>query len=146
MNLVLECDTFDKKNIFFHEPVKNTVMTDSNFIRIIYSNKDIVLNGIYIKLDINKSFLQKKYSFSKLHTNDSNDIVFGFIENLERRILEKYKSDNNKVYKMKDQISYLINKINNCNNDRVIFSYILKISGLWETQTDVGITHKFIYL
>ena len=56
MNLVLEQQTFEKNNIFFQDAVKNTVMNDSNFIRIIYSNKEIILNGIYIKnSDIKKT-------------------------------------------------------------------------------------------
>ena len=49
MNLVLERENFVFNNIFFYESVKNTVMDDSSFIRIIYSNEDMILNGIYFK-------------------------------------------------------------------------------------------------
>ena len=147
MNLILEYQTFNEKNIFFLEPVKNTVINDSNFIRIIYSNKDFILNGVYIKVNINKDILQKQKSvIEENKLLNENEAVFYFIEKLEKYILNKYKSKNTKNYKIKEQIIYLINKINNCNNNRNIFSYILKISGLWETDSQIGITYKFIYI
>ena len=147
MNLILEYQTFNEKNIFFLEPVKNTVINDSNFIRIIYSNKDFILNGVYIKVNINKDILQKQKSvIEENKLLNENEAVFYFIEKLEKYILNKYKSKNTKNYKIKEQIIYLINKINNCNNNRNIFSYILKISGLWETDSEIGITYKFIYI
>ena len=55
MNLVLDENNYNINNIFFYEPVKNTVMDDSKFIRIIYSDEHVILNGIYLKLDIDNS-------------------------------------------------------------------------------------------
>ena len=46
MNLVLDSDKYSINNIYFNESVKNTIMNDSNFIRILYSNKEFILNGI----------------------------------------------------------------------------------------------------
>ena len=157
MNLILESSTFNKKNVFFHEPVKNTIMNDSNFIRIIYSNKDFILNGIYIKININKDIQKKIFNHDYITIEDNidenknkllneNKMVFQFVETLEKYILNKYNSNHIHTYKMTEQILYLLNKINNCNNNRNIFSYILKISGLWETETHIGITYKFIYI
>ena len=157
MNLILEYQTFNKKNVFFQEPVKNTVMNDSNFIRIIYSNKDFILNGIYIKININKDIQKKIFNHDYITIEDKidenknkllneNKMVFQFVETLEKYILNKYNSNHIHTYKMTEQILYLLNKINNCNNNRNIFSYILKISGLWETETHIGITYKFIYI
>ena len=147
MNVVLNINAINKNNIFFYESVKNTVISNSNFIRIIYSNKEIIMNGIYIKFDIDKQILQNN------NNNNSNNNIFNQLEELEIYILNKYKNNkvnnnknNNICYKIKEQILYLINKINNCNNDRVIFTYILKISGLWETDNHIGLTYKFIYL
>ena len=145
MNLVLDSSSFIRNSVFFNDPVKNTVMNDSNFIRIIYSNKDFVLNGIYIKIDINKDLLQKRSLLNKLPDNN-NDIIIKYIEDLEQYIIDIYNSDKLQSYKIKEQLNYLLNKINNCSNNRSIFSYILKISGIWETQTMIGLTYKFIYL
>ena len=54
MNIVLDINTIKKNNVFFCESVKNTVINNSNFIRIIYSNNEVMMNGLYIKFDINK--------------------------------------------------------------------------------------------
>ena len=128
MNIVVNYDEIAYNNIFFNEAVKNTVINDSNFIKIIYSNKDLILNGIYIKININKN----------------NKNIIDDIDNLEKYILTLY--NNNKIcnYKIKDQLIYLITKLNTSNKN--IFRYILKISGIWETQTSIGLTYKFIFV
>ena len=148
MNLVLNINEINRNNIFFNDSVKNTVITDSNFIRIFYSNKEIIMNGLYIKFNINKNKL--KNINNKEEEEDDNRRVIKYLEELELYIINKYKSTNKEVYivnyKIKEQILYLLNKISNCNNDRVIFSYILKISGLWERDNELGLTYKFIYM
>ena len=53
MNLTIDIDEFNDNNIIFMEPVKNTVMDDYNFIRILYSNSLFTLSGIFIKIKLN---------------------------------------------------------------------------------------------
>jgi hypothetical protein len=48
MNIVKRIEQYDENNIFFCEPIKNNIMNEGNFIRIIYSTHNIVLNGIYL--------------------------------------------------------------------------------------------------
>jgi len=43
MNLAINSEDLSFKNIFFNDSIKNNVMNDSSFIRILYSNKDFVL-------------------------------------------------------------------------------------------------------
>ena len=140
MNLVLERENFVFNNIFFYESVKNTVMDDSSFIRIIYSNEDMILNGIYLKLNINRDTTKKMLKINE------NTINIKFIENLEKNILNKYNSNKTHSNKIKEQFFYIINKINNNTNNYSDVSYILKISGIWETQSLIGLTFKFIYM
>jgi hypothetical protein len=125
MNLVLDIEQFDLKNINFYEPVKNTVMNDSSFIRIIYSNKDFLLNGIYLKINI-------------LNELSAKHEILEVMETLEKNILKKYNSNKIQTIKLKDQLNYLVNKNN-------LITYILKISGIWETNSIIGLTYKFIY-
>ncbi len=131
MNLVLKLNELSYSNIFFYESVKNTVMNDSSFIRIIYSNSDIILNGIYIKIDVYK---------------DNNNIeLLDQVDNLEKTILNQYTIDKLQNHKLRDQLNYHISKINN-NTKNILYSYLLKISGIWETDTVIGLTYKFIYI
>ena len=46
MNLVKTISQYDDKSVFFCEPIKNNIMNDGNFIRILYSNQNIVLTLI----------------------------------------------------------------------------------------------------
>ena len=53
MNIVKRIDQYDENNVIFFEPIKNNIMNDGNFIRIIYSTHNIVLNGIYLLVTLN---------------------------------------------------------------------------------------------
>ena len=65
MNLVIDELKYELNNIFFYEPIKNTVMEESNFIRIIYSDENIILNGLYIRISLksNLYFLLNNYNY-----------------------------------------------------------------------------------
>ena len=41
MNVVLDIDDFELENVYFQDPVKNTVMDNSDFIRTSIFNKTI---------------------------------------------------------------------------------------------------------
>jgi hypothetical protein len=148
MNLVINSEDLSVKNIFFNDSIKNNVMHDSSFIRILYSNKDFVLNGISIKLTIVKENTQKNLLHNKCNEYPNNIKNINYIDDLEKYILNTYNNKKLHSYKIKEQIQYLIYKLsNNINHihhsiDPVV--YILKISGIWETQSTIGITNKFI--
>ena len=44
MNLVLDINEFDINNVFFQKPITNTVIDNSDFIRILYSTDLIKWN------------------------------------------------------------------------------------------------------
>ena len=48
MNIVFTNDQFNISNVYFNEPIQNTVMENSKFIKIIYSNELIILNGLFL--------------------------------------------------------------------------------------------------
>jgi len=125
MNLVLDKNNYNINNVYFYEPVKNTVMDDSKFIRIIYSDELVILNGLYLKLDMNDKNISK------------------FLEIVEKNILNKYSINKNIIYKnksikIKEQLLFLLGK-NNLDS-----KFLLKISGIWETNLTIGLTYKFI--
>lgn len=125
MNLVLDKNNYNINNVYFYEPVKNTVMDDSKFIRIIYSDELVILNGLYLKLDMNDKNISK------------------FLEIVEKNILNKYSINKNVIYKnksikIKEQLLFLLGK-NNLDS-----KFLLKISGIWETNLTIGLTYKFI--
>ena len=129
MNLVLEKEDYNSDYLFFYDPVKNTVMDDSYFIRIIYSNEDLILNGVYLKIELDKN---TQYN------------VLNFLDQLEKQILSKY--NNMKIFskKLREQLIFLLKK-NQPIDDKII-QYSLKISGIWETNSTIGLTFKFMFI
>jgi len=147
MNLVQTVEQYNLNNIYFCEPIKNNVMTNGWFIRIIYSTDMVILNGINLSIILNDIHIEKYYNKYKcsFNVNYHKDVI----ENI--RIIEENLLKNisiyNKIpqYKVYDQmkngnIKIFSDNIEKINNNNL---FMLKISGIWETETHYGITYKF---
>lgn len=144
MNLII--DDFDEKYLHFYPRVKNTVMDNSSFIRLGYSDPIVKLNGVYVVLNIKPTNIEKYFNKSKYFYNYSeNQDEIQKIIALEHCILDKLGKTLKKVYKLKDQL--LMNHIRVfCNNEdsKIEANKVLvKISGIWETEKENGLTFKF---
>jgi len=146
MNIVKNIEQYDENSIFFCEPIKNNVMTEGNFIRIIYSTRNVSFNGVYLLITLNDITCEKYYSKYKcsFNINTHKDII-NSIKNIEEDLLKKYHFFN-KVpqYKIFEQLKNGNFKIFTDVGNKTTSSFILKISGIWETQTNYGLTYKFI--
>ena len=144
MNLVKSINQYNEDNIYFCEPIKNNVMNEGKFIRILYSTYNLVLNGIYLLVHINditcdKYYNKYKCNFNTLHNKDIIDNIKTIEENILRKI-EIKKIPQLKIYEqLKNGNIKLFNEVN-----KSFCSFILKISGIWETQFNYGLTYKFI--
>lgn len=149
MNIVEEIKDYSINYIFFLDSIKNTVLDNSYFIRILYSNANYTLNGLYLNVKFNEVALINNNNKVKYSIKVGNNIdVLNFIKHLEQDILDKISINKRKVYKITDQLHSGVIKIINNNYTSVSSlddnNYILKISGLWETPTEYGLTYKFI--
>jgi hypothetical protein len=144
MNLVKSINQYNEDNIYFCEPIKNNVMNEGKFIRILYSTHNLVLNGIYLLVHINditcdKYYNKYKCNFNTLHNKDIIDNIKTIEENILKKI-EIKKIPQLKIYEqLKNGNIKLFNEVN-----KSFCSFILKISGIWETQFNYGLTYKFI--
>jgi hypothetical protein len=146
MNIVKQIEQYDENNVFFCEPIKNNIMTEGSFIRIIYSTHNIVLNGIYLLITLNDITCEKYYT--KYRCNFNVTTHKSMIENvkvIEENLLKKFEI-NNKIpqYKIHEQLQNGNIKIFTDIGNKQTSSFILKISGIWETQYNYGLTYKFI--
>jgi hypothetical protein len=145
MNLVKNIEQYDENSIFFCEPIKNNIMNDGNFIRILYSNRNLVLNGIYINLTFNDLIIEKHYNKYKciFNTNFYKKIITD-IKIIEENILTKLNIVNKKPqFKIYEQLNNGSIKIFCDSIPKSNSSFILKISGIWETPEQYGLTYKF---
>ena len=145
MNLVKLIEQYNNNNIFFCEPIKNNIMNNGNFIRILYSTPNMMLNGVYLLINLYDVFCEKYYNKYKCSFNILNhkDILDN-IKFIEEEILKKYKSNKIPSFKIYEQIKSGYIKIFSDIGNKQHCSFILKISGIWETQQNFGLTYKFI--
>ena len=52
MNVVIKEDQLNITNVYYTEPIQNIIMDNSQFIKIVYSTQDIILNGIYLLVEL----------------------------------------------------------------------------------------------
>jgi len=130
MNIIITPADFDIQHVFFTD-TKNNIMMEGIFKKIIYSNHCILLNGIFIEL-------QKVFIKSNLQP---------FFD-LEKNIIQNYKT----LYGISKRENYTFQKQYEQNSIRIYKErplslntvYVMKISGIWETSTDFGMTYKII--
>jgi len=146
MNIIKRIDQYDDNNVIFCEPIKNNIMAEGNFIRLLYSMNFFTLNGIYLLININNVTCEKYYNKYKcvFNTNTHKDIIENvkiIEENLLKKLNLKNKIPNNKINEqLKNGNIKIFSDIANKNNA----TFILKISGIWETQNNYGLTFKFL--
>lgn len=146
MNIVKRIDQYDDNFVLLCEPIKNNIMTDGNFIRIIYSTNTFTLNGIYLFVTFNDIICDKYYSKYRCTFNVANhkDIIEN-LKIIEEDLIKKYYIPTKiPQYKIYEQLKNGNLKIFNDIGNKVVCSFILKISGIWETQYNYGLTYKFI--
>ena len=121
MLLLENMESYNKQFLFLLPPVKNNLIVNSTFTRIIYSPPMIAFNGLYLSVpftdSIQPSILQK-------------------LNEIENDILSVYTCSKKKILHIKQLFLYKSAHI----TDKVI----LKISGIWESESAFGLAYKLI--
>jgi len=163
MQLTIPIQNFNINNVFFNNPIPNTVLEGSLFIRILYSDDYITFNGIYLglrwkaslssfimfdkNLEINNDLDEDLDQDIKDLINEEKDMQDLIL--IEKNILNKLNIKNkNKVYQIPDQIKSIFTNLkkkylqNNLKTSEI--SFIFKCSGIWITDDSYGLTFKLI--
>ena len=146
MNIVKKIDQFNKDFVYFCDPIKNNIMTDGVFIRILYSNDIFVMNGIYLMISFQNVSIEKYYNKYRCNFDiNFHKEIIDKIKLIEEGILKKRIKNMNKipVFKIYEQIRNGNIKVFANSQDSIHNSFILKISGIWETEINYGVTYKF---
>ena len=146
MYVVLELDDLNINNVFYQEKVKNTVMDNSNFLRVVYSNELFILNGIFVKFQLNLHTVEKSFNKYKclFDTKHHSDIILK-ISTIEKSLMERHVFLNKTpVYRISEQLNNGFLKIFNEADCMDKNEFILKIYGIWENECEYGLTYKFI--
>ena len=144
-------------NINIHDPIKNSVLQYNYFYKLLYSTDIVVLSSVFIIFELNNIVMENdKVTFNK---NSNNTEVFNKLIALEEYILNLINESKTKLYKFKDlyehqyfkfSVSDDIERFNDYNNVKLLDmknnnkKFILKISGIWESKDNIGLTFKII--
>lgn len=139
-------ESFNKNYIYFNDPIQNTIINESRFIRIIYSTPDIVFNGINVLVKVTIENVDKQFNKNFIYYNIEKNIeTINIIKNIEKAILDKYSSEKSPSYNLASQVDTGTLKLFSDSIDKKKnIDIILKISGLWEDNISYGITYKFM--
>lgn len=145
MHLVKTIEQYDDNNVFFCEAIKNNIINDGSFIRILYSNNIMVLNGIFLLVNLNNTKCEKYYNKYKCLFNVlTHKELIEKIKLIEENILKKYKTNKTPLQKIYEQIKCGYIKVFSEIENKINTQFILKISGIWETPNNYGLTYKFV--
>ena len=147
MNIALSMNQYDINNIYYCDSIKNNVVNDGTFIRLIYSTDYFITNGVNISVPFSDVTVEKYYNKYKCTFNVSNNRNnIESIYNIEKEILDKINTKSKIIQtKISDQLKNGNFKIFSENIDKQtnVQLFILKISGIWETDNYIGLTFKF---
>jgi hypothetical protein len=139
--------------IILNEPIKNSAVQYNYFYKLLYSTHIVSLTSIFLLFELNSlSFENDKIKFDRTTLNNS---VFSKLIELEDHILNLIIDSKNKLYKLKEIYENQFFKFSLSDDNENINSYnylkhlnnrtfIIKISGIWESKDSIGLTFKFI--
>lgn len=151
MNIVLDLSQVEIINIHLMETKKNIII-DGKFTKIMYSDQFISFNGLFIFFPLQHNKIDKLNNKNIFYFNiQQNSVLLKQTIDMEKLMIEKYMNEyniskkivlslNNQLNTGKFKLYNEMNKINKHMNSNIV----LKISGIWETEDEIGIAYKFI--
>lgn len=146
-------NNIDYNNIIISDPIKNSMLEQSLFYKFLYSKEFVTFNGIFLLFKLQDiQYNKDKIIFNSKINNKTLDQII----KIEKNLFDLFNSKKNKNYKLKEIITNNNIKFNNSDVDNVDnytdFNslkdnfFILKLSGFWETNENIGLTFKIIKL
>jgi hypothetical protein len=146
MNIVTTLEQYNEDHVYFLEPIKNNIINNGNFIRIIYSTALFTLNGIYIAINIKCNTIDRYYNkyicgFDVMQHRELIDKIRTIEITLMRKITIPGKTPQYKIY---EQLKNGNIKVFSDTFDKKSNLFLLKIAGIWESDYEYGLTYKFL--
>lgn len=144
-----------QNNIYFLDTKANNIMI-GDFTKLIYTNENMTLNGLYIisnlhlhheKRESEPSSKQIVY-FQYNHLQNIS-LIHDFVQ-IERRLLDLYveykRCTKRPKFILQQQLASESIQLYHEPSVQHSNTIVLKISGIWETDSAYGITYKFILM
>lgn len=144
MNFTINLDEFTLKNASFMEPKKNVIM-DGSFTKINYLAEWFTMNSIFLKIPLIIKTIDNNIVFDPY--SPQNHATIQSLTKIENMLLQLYADTKQKHFKYNTLLTKQLYKGNmkiNKDDKRHISkkAYIIKISGIWQSNNEIGITYK----
>ena len=149
--LVLDLYHYDPQCFYYLDSQKNALM-DGLFTKVIYTHSYFTMNGLYFYFPVQPSYLEpsKDKYFVNFDPNvTQNKAIMDILFKLETQILLHYasfvnrrKTSNMTMYRHLLKGKFRIHQSSPPDTFNK-YTYVLKISGIWETDTEFGVTYKW---
>tara|TARA_Y100000389_G_C17467914_1_gene527421 strand:- start:972 stop:1409 length:438 start_codon:yes stop_codon:yes gene_type:complete len=139
--LTLEVDALDTNCIFLNNPTLNTVIPYSQFYKVSYSNEDLTLSGLYLTMECTLK-AHDRYNHKYVLTLSNQKDYLELLRTLEIKLLSGINAKMRP--KLYDSIKSGTIRFTERVPRRIIRRLIIKISGVWQSKTECGLTYKFI--
>ena len=156
MNVTMNVGQFDGQCIWFRDVKKNMLM-DGNFTKLIYLHEWMTLIGVVVKIPVYIQNIDivmgKKYIYYDCNILDS-------LLSIEKEILDiyqqmfhcTYKSQVHKLHMQIGKKRYLSFPLNSawsigCKSwkEHTEQVFYIKLIGVWETVSEIGLTYKILF-
>ena len=151
MFLSLTPEQFKIHYILFTDKVDNKVINNSDFYRIMYSDEISVMTGLNIFFSLSNINIERYFQKVKCSILDSNNTkIINALKEIEELILKKFNILNTNKKCILNIASQLKNNYIKIYTNKYIsygkktnLNLLLKISGIWESENEYGITFRF---
>jgi hypothetical protein len=137
MNIWLDIDQINIKDISFYKPIQNKIANYKHFYKVLYNIEMFTLNTLIIKVDVKDLQIVKENLYRVQFVVDP--LFLDKLKLFEMGILDHFNHITNK------KIIYSFNKFTNklvYNTTNSSINIALRISGIWESDAQIGITYK----
>jgi|UniRef100_A0A6C0IMS7 hypothetical protein len=151
MNIVLSLNQISSLNIGLLESKTNIIMSNGQFTKINFVDANFTMNGLYINFPLSSyttEVVQHRKNMKFVYSSSANIQSSNDLALLEQRLLDFYSNNKQRDYRkkllLKQQIESGFMKIYKETHSHLDSGsmYIIKISGIWESNGEIGITYK----
>ena len=151
MFVTLNIEKFKESNILLNDPVKNILRLGCDFIKIIYSDENMILNGIYINIEFNDiDIIKKKQDVYRLKlSKEKNMENINKLIKIEECILNMINKNVMKLYNLKTELLKLRliklhGQINMESGSYNKMNFVVRIFGIWSDDIRCGLNYQII--
>ena len=150
MYITTDIIDFNIKNVFLHEPVKNILKTGCEFMKVIYSNKLFVMNGVYVDVAFKNIEIQRRKDTYKMKVDKvQNKEMLDIISKIEKDLLDLLPNELSKIYSLRSEYDKMrqLKKYGDVELASGVHNNLmctLRIFGVWRDSTRCGLNYQFM--